>query len=334
MTIHGAELKRIGAPQDGIHGHGDAQIFKMQWEVDADFVRPQNLESLKIPLQSDKANMSQPEKVSILNSAAVRFIEWAVEKVQQEGLVVKDDYRIHLFEWMAKFVRTDLAHGLIQKRKESKTELLQLLGKLGTEGETLSRFGPQLASIVTGDTDPLSLFLEDNLLYRVYHADIFALPNRYLAEYMKIRTHQRSDLKILEIGAGTGGTTLQMFQLCSPDRETFCSEYAYTDISSGFFDGVRTTTLKDWQHMMTFNTLDLEKDPQEQGFEEHYFDVVIAANVVHATKSLKTSLERIHWLLKPGGRLALVEIVKTTPFINLTFGSIAGWWAGKVEAAL
>jgi SAM-dependent methyltransferase len=85
--------------------------------------------------------------------------------------------------------------------------------------------------------------------------------------------------------------------------------------------------------MLTFQTLDLEKDPAEQGFERNSFDFIVAANVVHATKSLKQSLASLHWLLKPGGRLGLVEATRITPFLNMIFGSMDGWWAGKFVPA-
>jgi len=81
--------------------------------------------------------------------------------------------------------------------------------------------------------------------------------------------------------------------------------------------------------MLTFKKLDLEKDPIVQGFEEHGYDLILASNVVHATVSLTQSLSHIHRLLKPGGVLGLMEIVKKAPLHNMTFGLLPGWWAGK-----
>lgn len=135
-------------------------------------------------------------------------------------------------------------------------------------------------------------------------------------------------MRILEIGAGTGGATLQLLEHCSPYGERFASEYAFTDLSSGFFEVARISTLKKWAHMLTFKTLDLEKDPIAQGFKEHGYDLILASNVVHATKSLTQSLGHMHRLLKPGGVIGLVEVVKVVPLHNMTFGLLPGWWAG------
>lgn len=223
--------------------------------------------------------------------------------------------------------------GQVAHRKESKDqeELDKLTSRLGVEGEAVARIGPELVPLLTGQTDPLTHFLKDDLLFRVYHSDEGARPNQYMADYVKMLTFQRRDLRILEIGAGTGGTTYRILKACSPNGESFCSEYMYTDISSGFFEAVRTTRLKDWAHLLTFQTLDLEKDAASQGFKEHSYDLVVAANVVHATRSLDKSIRTIHKLLKPGGVLGLVELTTSTPYINMTFGSIPGWWAGVDE---
>ncbi|KAB5535378.1 hypothetical protein GE09DRAFT_1227359 [Coniochaeta sp. 2T2.1] len=76
----------------------------------------------------------------------------------------------------------------------------------------------------------------DDLLLRVYHSDEDALPSRYMAGYLKILTFQLPNFRILEIGAGTGGTTQQILQACSPNSEDFCAEHMYTDITLGFFE--------------------------------------------------------------------------------------------------
>jgi SAM-dependent methyltransferase len=261
--------------------------------------------------------------------ACTQFIDWAVKEVDQRGLKVRDDYRISLFTWMKSLVKSVAGQSSLQSGSWTKEDIVQELMKLGLEGELVARMGPHLTSVLVGEADPLAMLLEDDFLYRVYNGDAMTRGNRYLAEYTKHFAFQRSGIRILEIGAGTGGATFQLLQLCSPDGEVFTSEYCFTDISSGYFDAVRTSSLKKWAHMLTFKKLDLEKDPTAQGFEEHGYDLILASNVVHATVSLTKSLGHIHRLLKPGGVLGLMEIVKTAPLHNMTFGLLPGWWAGK-----
>jgi NADPH:quinone reductase-like Zn-dependent oxidoreductase/NAD(P)-dependent dehydrogenase (short-subunit alcohol dehydrogenase family)/acyl carrier protein len=78
---------------------------------------------------------------------------------------------------------------------------------------------------------------------------------------------------------------------------------------------------------MEFATFDLERDIGTQGLEDGHYDLIIAANVIHATADLRTSLARIHRLLKPNGLLALMEVVKPQRWFDLTVGLTAGWWA-------
>lgn len=303
-------------------------VFRVQSGLDINALSAADLEALVIPLQISGTGISQVEKVSILQSSAAQYFRHALNEVQNKSLVVKDDYRSNLHAWMQDFVESDSGKGFSADTLDSREVLRERLGQLGIEGEVLLRIGPNISSILTGLTDPLALLLEDNFLYRVYQNDECARGNRYLAEYVNHLAFKTPGLRILELGAGTGSATLSVLQLCSPGGQgTFCSEYMFTDISSGFFESAREK-FKRWDGIIKFETLDLELDPIDQGFKENGYDVVLASNVVHATKSIGRSLKNIRQLLRPGGVLALVEIVKVTPFHNATFGMLPGWWAG------
>lgn len=330
LTVTNGEFRQVGATREPAQA-GNDHLYKMQWGLDAQSITADVLESIVTPMQCDKIGLTQVDKVKALYSACAYYIDVSTREIQENGLTVSDDHRAQLFKWMTSFVKRPECHDLLRGAPTSPEELGPQLEKFGVEGLLVSRLGSQLTSILTGKTDALSLFLQDNLLYHIYHEDESRRANHYLAEYVRRRTFQNKGLRILEIGGGTGGATLHVFQASSPNAEPFCSEYMFTDISAGFFEPVRTDALKDWAHMLSFRTLDLERDPAEQGFETYAYDLVVASNVVHATKSLQTSLGNIHKLLKPGGALAYVELVTETPYHNMTFGLLAGWWLGVGE---
>ena len=75
-----------------------------------------------------------------------------------------------------------------------------------------------------------------------------------------------------------------------------------------------------------FELLDIEKPPVEQGFREQSFDVIIAANVLHATRDLRETLANAASLLAPGGLLILLEGTGRQRWVDLTFGLTDGWW--------
>lgn len=104
------------------------------------------------------------------------------------------------------------------------------------------------------------------------------------------------------------------------------TEYAYTDISPGFFEKAKHR-FAHVAHCMRFQKLDLEFDPCSQGFVEGSYDVIVAGNVLHATTDLIQTLRFVKKLLRRGGKLIMGE---TTNLDNvrdgLVFGLLPGWW--------
>ena len=100
--------------------------------------------------------------------------------------------------------------------------------------------------------------------------------------------HKKPTLRVLEIGAGTGGTTTNLLSgLQSEFGERLYSKYGYTDISSGFFVAAKER-FKDHPNI-EFSVLDISKNPLEQGFEEGSYDLILAANVSLLMPSIVSS---------------------------------------------
>jgi amino acid adenylation domain-containing protein len=122
-------------------------------------------------------------------------------------------------------------------------------------------------------------------------------------------------LRVLEIGAGTGATTQAVLPCLNPQ-----SRYTFTDSSSSFLNKAE----KKFQAypFMAYEILDIEKQPGSQGFENASFDLVIASNVLHATKNMDQTLSHIQALLAPGGVLLIREITRYIPQFDLVFGPL------------
>ena len=133
-------------------------------------------------------------------------------------------------------------------------------------------------------------------------------------------------LLIVMSGAGTGGATKATFREIGNTFRT----YTYTDISAAFFENAAAIFLQQ-KDRMVFKVFDAEKEPQEQGFVEGSYDLIIAFFVIHATGDLERALKHIRKLLKPGGFLVVGEGqegmngVASSGFI---FGTLPGWWFG------
>jgi hybrid polyketide synthase/nonribosomal peptide synthetase ACE1 len=124
-------------------------------------------------------------------------------------------------------------------------------------------------------------------------------------------------------GGGTGGVTRAILK----HLDNKYSSYTFTDISIAFFEQAQET-FKDHRNII-YESLDIEKDPTTQGFQEHSYDLVIASNVLHATKFLDQTMTNVRKLLKPGGKLLILEAVDNGAIrVAFSFCGVPGWWAG------
>ncbi len=131
-------------------------------------------------------------------------------------------------------------------------------------------------------------------------------------------------VRVLEIGAGTGGTSASVLAALAASGANV--EYTYTDVSRAFaLHGQRTFGAR--YPFARFDVLDLGRDPETQGYTARAYDVVLAANVVHVTADLAKSAARLERLLAPGGSLVLYEMTAVPDFATATFGLLDGWWA-------
>jgi acyl transferase domain-containing protein/SAM-dependent methyltransferase/acyl carrier protein len=130
-------------------------------------------------------------------------------------------------------------------------------------------------------------------------------------------------LRVLEVGAGTGGTSARVLDALRPLASQI--EYVYTDISSRFIQHGESRFGRDYP-FATFRTLDIERSLDAQGFASGEFDLVLATNVMHATRRLDRSLGELQRLLRPGGLFLLNELTEVHDFATVTFGLLDGWW--------
>lgn len=205
--------------------------------------------------------------------------------------------------------------------------LLSRLPECAAELTLVAACGDRLAEVLCGECDPLSVLFPDGsaaLVERLYKDSPFARTLNTLVEETIAQAIERlpagRSLKILEIGAGTGGTTAQLLPRLPADR----TEYLFTDVSELF---TRTARQKFRQHtFLRFGVLDIEQDPVEQGFAPGQFDLILAANVLHATQDLSVALCHVRQLLAPHGALVLLEGTRPQRWLDLTFGLTEGWW--------
>ena len=163
-----------------------------------------------------------------------------------------------------------------------------------------------------------------------YYNDVVA---EMVAGYVDQRRRQDASVKLrlVEIGAGTGGTTARVLEKLR-GYEPWIGEYCYTDISKAFLLHAERTYGRDYPYL-TYRLWNVE---EAQGIEAGTFDIAIAANVLHATRDIRNTVRNAKAGLKRNGWLVLNEITGRNVFTHLTFGLLEGWWlyedAGLREA--
>ena len=146
---------------------------------------------------------------------------------------------------------------------------------------------------------------------------------RLLAEFVSSTfsaAQSGGTLCILEVGAGTGGTTRYLLDILN--RCGMPYEYTFTDISQSLVTQAKRNFSSSPQ--MRFMTFDCDRPaPQElQG----KFHIVISTNCIHATSNITTSTANILPTLRDDGILCLVEFTRNLYWFDLVFGLLEGWW--------
>jgi acyl transferase domain-containing protein/NADPH:quinone reductase-like Zn-dependent oxidoreductase/NAD(P)-dependent dehydrogenase (short-subunit alcohol dehydrogenase family)/SAM-dependent methyltransferase/acyl carrier protein len=268
----------------------------------------------------------------------------AARKALRDASVVGEDVLKAAPSYVSRLVES-LRHHYVKDEAAETEELLsdqeleQLLSQCDEELDSWRLFpavARNLKGIIRGETNPVDVFFSSGLAENFY-ASLFnsVCDNRFKA-FLELAVHENPRLRILEVGAGTGGMTqevLSAFRDITSRKGTSCfSEYTYTDISPGFFEAAREK-FGEFEDRMLFRKLDLEKDSHEdEGFELGGYDLILAGSVLHATVDLSKTMKNVRQLLKPGGYLMALEMVSQTSACgNVGFGSLEGWWLSKED---
>lgn len=191
----------------------------------------------------------------------------------------------------------------------------------------VERCGQALASVLLGQTEATSLLFPDgdlSVMTALYQqAPTSAWMNAYtrdiVAEIIR-ELPANSNLRILEIGAGTGGLTAYILPLL----EGLKVDYTFTDLSAQFLSQAKQQFQA--YPFINYQRFDIEESPQSQGFEPGSFDIIFAANVIHATANVQKTLISLQTLLKPKGMLVGLEGTVARNWLDITFGLTEGWW--------
>ncbi|WP_437495035.1 SDR family NAD(P)-dependent oxidoreductase [Sorangium sp. So ce1014] len=256
-----------------------------------------------------------------------RLVSAMLELLRRAGHVIGTGQSLHLGDHAKE--RLTLRHH--QELLESFSAFEQRHPDFMPHARLLRACLSALPSVLRGErpaTDVLFAAETRPYVERVYREGAVGAYGQCAASAVRKLVAQRAGgapapIRLIEVGAGTGGTTGHVLAALSGSLRRV--EYVYTDVSPAFLRlgeerfGPRYASLR-------FAGLDIEVHPGEQGFARGSADIVLAANVLHATRDVAETLRHLKWLLADGGQLLFCETRAVQFFTTLTFGLLDGWW--------
>ncbi|KAI1322483.1 lovastatin nonaketide synthase [Xylariaceae sp. FL0255] len=340
VYINELETKPIGSETQAEKQYVKKQrrlCTKLLWKPEIDTLTSQDLLwycTRERPEQMPNAALIyRQQKIAIMC-----FIEEALRYLDENPYLQVQGHLKSYVDWMRyqseQFRGSDLDSTLVQNsvsrllQDQTSRQALEVeVENAPGDGFFFMKIGRSLLPILRGDTDPLNVIFRDGLADRYYEEmlnnDHHAYP---AAQIIDILSFKNPGMKIMEVGAGTGGQTLRLLETMEADGVQKWGQYDYTDISPAFFTNAKEKFQK-YLGLMRFQVCDISTSPVDQGFEENTYDLVIASHVLHATDRLPDTLRNIRRLLKPYGKLLLFET--TAPHalpIGFAFGLLKGWW--------
>jgi ubiquinone/menaquinone biosynthesis C-methylase UbiE len=337
LLVDGLYYQSLGiGPQDDGEKNDEQRHYTLQWAPDICFPIPG---TLKAALQF-AAGFNDIELIYDIREACFYLIRRALDSLTEDRVMKLNWHQHRLHAWMKVQIKLAQLDELGPTSSEwfirslaHQQNLINRVRVASVDGEMVCRIGENLSAVLNSEVAPLQLMLKDDLLSKYYAQSARWKRSYYQVQQLtRLFAHKNPRARILEVGAGTGGCTEAVLDALR-EQDTLglhyrCASYDFTDISSGFFEAARER-FKEVGDVMEFKKLNIERDPSEQGFESNSYDLVIASQVLHATKNINRTLANVAKLLRPGGKLLLMEITRDEIDLQLIFGTLPGWWLGE-----
>lgn len=224
-------------------------------------------------------------------------------------------------------------HITIQCEVLNLDELEQQFPRCLAEIEVVERCGEALVDVLQGRIDPVQLLFPQgdlSLLTDLYeHSPGASVVNGLLKDALtqSLSGWTGQTLRVIEIGAGTGGTSAHVLPVLHTwSKQTGIPvEYCFTDVSPHFLHQAAERFAG--YDFVQYRLLDVSEAVSQP--DQTSFDLVIAANVLHATGDIRATVRNVQQLLRPQGQLLLLEATQALYWLDLVFGMMPGWWLAQ-----
>jgi len=177
---------------------------------------------------------------------------------------------------------------------------LALQSNEAATGAMFMQTAQNLAALLTEQFHSAEIYAAEAMpdIYQALFADTNALVKAVVQGWLG---SQSAPLRILEVGAGYGSTTAHLLPILPTQQTSYC----FSDISEFFLQRARKV-FADYP-FLRYAQLNLETAPEQQGYQLHSFDLIIASSVLHVPRQIEATLAHVRSLLAPGGLLVMIE---------------------------
>ncbi|PBP25422.1 hypothetical protein BUE80_DR003887 [Diplocarpon rosae] len=323
-----------GIPREALDGDESKLTrlcAKSTWEPDVLHCLPSGLRDSWISSLSD-ADLAFEKN---LRRAAFHLIHDAVLQLEGKQTLTWQPHQVLLYNWMKTVVEEGLSNKLTASSKSwaksskgIKQKIFDNLASTNAAGALVFRVGSSLVEIIQGEVSPLDLMVDNDLLHRYYQeAPARKRTFEHLKNTIELYAAKYPGANVLEIGAGVGVVTafaLDGFATKSTRGSgSLLGHYDFTDSSDESFEDAKQK-LGSWGSLIDFKKLDINLDPNGQSFLPGSYDLIISSLPLPRMKDLVRVLENIRRLLKPLGKLILLETTQDRISTHLLFGTLYG----------
>lgn len=300
----------------------------IQWKPDPDMLSDVQIKQLCVDENTIAPDSAVFEsQLDLLATAYLRRVLNSLNPKTEALLMDNPRSKLYL-EWMRRWLHSK------QADQDSARHLVDnpLIDQLAARVAATNTLGA-LYTTIGGDLLRLLQATEEDAqeLVQTYFSELWSsMPGiAHFGSLLDAIVHKNPDGRILEVGAGTGAATQNLMSILAlEDIPARFSVFDYTDVDSSFL----TAAQEKYQHFgakMRFRKLDIEADPEVQGFEAATYDIIVATAVLRTTVDPAKALKHCRALLKPGGKLIIWHPTRSNAMTRAPFvaGLLKDWWS-------
>uniref|UniRef100_A0A8H7N2E1 Carrier domain-containing protein n=1 Tax=Bionectria ochroleuca TaxID=29856 RepID=A0A8H7N2E1_BIOOC len=324
LEIGGLFCQNLGGALQTGDSETAEPYFRVEWAPDLDLARS---EVLRAPKQVSKKPTDNAIFEDIRN-ACYHFAHNTLSS-SEEAQYDQDSEQGRFYSRLETLAQSAKANGWTPSTPEEQEALIKRVSELSVAGKIICRIGSALVPILHNEVNPLDLVEKDGLLSK-YDEECLRLPDSYeqVKHILRLFSHKSPRASVLQIGARTNKYTevvLEALGAGSDDGDAArFAQYTYTASSPEILQSVQER-FEAREGVMRFQELDIDEDPTTQSFEQGSLDLIIACEALFKAKSVSETLKNLKKLLKPGGRILLVEPTQDELAFTFAFGLLPGW---------